>query len=130
MADRYEYEHEWRITYVKRLGEKQFGIKPNEHFRFFKKDVYNLGPDYCAFLECRRIIPEGIWTIFARIFVGRIDVNHYKLSGEGEYEVSAFYLVDDEGDKIGEVKEGMIHKYLEMYKPSPETFLKMIDYKK
>ena len=121
-----EDKTEWRIVYVKSLGEKKMGIKPKDYFKFFDNDVFCLKPDYCAYLEFHEPL-DHCWRIFSLILVGDIYKNYIGIRGTPEFEVSQFTLIDDTtGEIIGRVKKGMICEYLQINHPSYKSFLNII----
>ena len=104
---------QWRVAYVRHLGDKQRGLGPRDNFKFFD-DLGSLKADYCAFLEFKEYGDEH-WTVLARIFVGTLYVNHIGLRQDGVLEALEYILVDEKGEKLSKssLKKGIICFYLQ-----------------
>ena len=58
---------EWRVTYVRNIGERVRGRNSWDAFKFFEDDEKGLlGLEYCAFLECKSPIDER-WSVLGRV---------------------------------------------------------------
>ena len=118
---------QWRVAYIRRLGDKARGLGPRDNFKFFD-DLGNLQASYCAFLEYKDYGDE-FWTVVARIFVDTIYTDH--LNG-GRIEAVNYVLVDDDGEKLTTtgLKRGILSTYLETHHPTFKQFMSVIDAKK
>ena len=112
--------YNWRVIYIEKLGDRIHGIEPRNHFKFFSK-LHRLGFDYCAYLQYSSPDSPNKWTTFSRVLVGSVYTNY----ADQTREVSAYYLVDSDGIKIGAVKERIFTIHLKINKPNPKDFLEL-----
>lgn len=103
---------EWRVTYVRNLGERIRGLNSNEAFKFFEDDKKGLlGLEYCAFLECKSFASQN-WAVLGRV-IKKSDIYDY------------YILEDLHGEMLsaGSITSRIFTIFLKEKQPSVHDFL-------
>ena len=74
----------WRVKYTRNLGEKVYGDKPKDAFRFFDETSDSLGPTYAAYLLSKEE-SDDCWIVIGQIIL---------------LQNGVYILIDDKGEKM------------------------------